>query len=31
LLALMWADEAKHKAVENGITFLQNIQGEDGC
>ncbi len=27
LLALMWADEAKHKAVENGITFLQNIQG----
>ncbi len=31
LLALMSADEVKHKAVENGITFLQNIQGEDGC
>jgi len=31
LLALMSADEVKHKAVENAITFLQNIQGEDGC
>jgi len=31
LLALMSADESKHKAVENGITFLQNIHGEEGC
>jgi squalene-hopene/tetraprenyl-beta-curcumene cyclase len=27
----MSADEGKHKAVENGITFLQNIQGKEVC
>jgi len=27
----MSADVSKHKAVENGITFLQNIHGQEGC